>query len=156
MPQINGDKSLFAPSTYDKSKIEVDCAKKFSFATDWGYVHKFLGGKNYQKSFRNFEKIIFSNGNLDPWRANGVTDFVGLKIPVYNIRGGAHHLDLRLPNEAEKDEVTNVNWVRTQECKLIGMWVDEYQGTNFGEKDCNFTVNQTSPTPETQDYPLPE
>jgi len=47
MPQINGDQSLFAPSNYDKSKIEAACAKKFSFATDWGYVHKFLGGKNY-------------------------------------------------------------------------------------------------------------
>ena len=126
MPQNNGDNSLFAPSTYDKTKIQDDCAKKFSFATDWGYVHKFLGGKNYQRSFRNFDKIVFSNGNLDPWRANGVTDFVSLNIPVYNIRGGAHHLDLRLPNEAETDDVTNVNWVRTQECKLIGMWVNEY------------------------------
>lgn len=55
-----------------------------------------------------------------------MTDFVSLNIPVYNIRGGAHHLDLRLPNEAETDDVTNVNWVRTQECKLIGMWVNEY------------------------------
>ena len=82
---------------------------------------------------------------LDPWRANGVTEFVSLKIPVYNIRGGAHHLDFRLPDASEIDEVTNVNWVRTQECKLIGMWVDEFQGTNFGEKECNFIV--TPPTP---------
>jgi len=69
-----------------------------------------------------------------------VTDFVSLNIPVYNIRGGAHHLDLRLPNEAETDDVTNVNWVRTQECKLIGLWVNEYHNTNYGERKCNFTV----------------
>lgn len=84
---------------------------------------------------------------------------MSLNIPIYNIRGGAHHLDLRLPNVAETDDVTNVNWVRAQECKLIGMWVNDYQDTNFAEKDCNFTVEPTPPTPptpETQDYPLPE
>lgn len=47
MPQNDGDKSLFAAKNYDKAKIEAKCAKKFSLATDWGYVHKFIGGKNY-------------------------------------------------------------------------------------------------------------
>ncbi len=79
-----------------------------------------------------------------------------MNIPVYNIRGGAHHLDLRLPNEAETDDVTNVNWVRTQECRLIGMWVDEYQGTNFGETNCSFAVQPKSHTPKVENYPLAE
>ena len=33
------------------------------------------------------------------------------------------------------------------------MWVDEYQGTNYGEKDCNFTVK---PSPSSDYYPRPE
>jgi hypothetical protein len=45
-----------------------------------------------------------------------VTEFFSLDIPVYNITNGAHSLDLRLPHVNETEEVTNVNWVRTQEC----------------------------------------
>jgi hypothetical protein len=41
------NKMVEAQKSNDKAKIEADCAKKFSFATDWGYVHKFLGGRNY-------------------------------------------------------------------------------------------------------------
>ena len=33
------------------------------------------------------------------------------------------------------------------------MWVDEYQGTNYGEKDCNFTVK---PSPSSDYYTRPE
>ena len=64
-------------------------------------------------------------------------------MPVYNITGGARHLDLRLPHESETENVTNVNWVRKQECLLIGMWIDDFQGTDFGEMNCDFTVIPT-------------
>jgi len=61
---------------------------------------------------------------LDPWRAGGVYDYVSLDLPAYVIKGGAHHLDLRLPNEA--DATTGVGFVREQETALIGHWIQQY------------------------------
>jgi len=72
-----------------------------------------------------FSNIIFSNGDLDPWRAGGVYDYVGLNLPVYVIKGGAHHLDLRLPNPVDKG--TDVEFVREREANLLEIWIREYQ-----------------------------
>ena len=133
--------------------MEDSCATKFSLKPDFSYVQKFIGGRNYTKTFKNYQKIIFSNGDIDPIKANSVTKFISLDIPVYNIKGGAHSLDLRLPHVNETEDITNVNWVRKQECLIIGQWIDEYQGKDFGEMNCNFTVNPIPPTPPTPPTP---
>jgi hypothetical protein len=41
---------------------------------------------------------VFSNGNLDPWSAAGVLTPPNPSVTTIMIEGGAHHLDLRLPN----------------------------------------------------------
>lgn len=50
--------------------------------------------------------IIFSNGDLDPWRAGGVLTDVNPNVVVRMIKGGAHHLDLREPNDADPADLT--------------------------------------------------
>ena len=50
--------------------------------------------------------IIFSNGDLDPWRAGGVLTPINDDIVVRLIKGGAHHLDLRSPNPADSQDCT--------------------------------------------------
>ena len=72
--------------------------------------------------------IIFSNGDLDPWHAGGVTFDVSPNTHYVLIEKSAHHLDLRLPNELDPISVTVA---RTYEMNLIAKWIDEYQGTNF-------------------------
>ena len=79
---------------------------------------------NYKKDFNSYSNIIFSNGELDPWRAGGVTEFINLNLPVYIITGGAHHLDLKLPNVV--DVGTDVEYVRSEEMKLIEKWIRSY------------------------------
>jgi lysosomal Pro-X carboxypeptidase len=65
---------------------------------DWA-MNTFGGRHNYSMEYRQYSNIIFSNGDLDPWYAGGVTKYVGPNVPVYIIEGGAHHLDLRLPDD---------------------------------------------------------
>lgn len=71
--------------------------------------------------------IIFSNGDLDPWHSGGVLYnitssnkdiFTTLYIPL-----SAHHLDLRAPNAADPDVVTQARQV---EANVIGGWIAEY------------------------------
>lgn len=72
--------------------------------------------------------IIFSNGELDPWQAGGITKKINDDTIALYIESSAHHLDLRLPNEADPATVTAA---RQTETEWIAKFIDQYQGTNF-------------------------
>jgi lysosomal Pro-X carboxypeptidase len=67
--------------------------------------------------------IIFSNGELDPWHAGGVLTNVSERSIAIYIEDSAHHLDLRLPNEADPASLTAA---RQTETEWIAMFIDEY------------------------------
>jgi hypothetical protein len=69
-----------------------------------------FGGYDYTKDFKAYSNIIFSNGELDPWMAGGVTKYTNLDTPFYVIKNAAHHLDLRLPVDSDKG--TDVEFAR--------------------------------------------
>ena len=96
---------------------------------DWAFTY--FGGKNPKKDFMNASNIIFSNGTLDPWHAGGVLDQVSDECISIYIENSAHHLDLRLPNEADPQTLTDA---RQTETEWIAKFIDQYQGTNFVEK----------------------
>jgi dipeptidyl-peptidase-2 len=60
-----------------------------------------FGGRNPNKDFMNYENIIFTNGDLDPWRAGGLLHPIpgNDEIEVRVLKGSAHHLELREPND---------------------------------------------------------
>jgi hypothetical protein len=66
---------------------------------DW--VWQYFGGNDTQRDFQAHSNIIYSNGELDPWRAGGLNDkIVGNdKLDIIFIGKAAHHLDLREPND---------------------------------------------------------
>jgi hypothetical protein len=82
-----------------------------------------------KRDFYKTSNIIFSNGVLDPWHAGGIyEEQVSNRTLALYIPHSAHHLDLRLPNEADPSTVTAA---RDTESLTIAKWIDEYQGTNF-------------------------
>ena len=115
------------PDDFEKKKeaYTKNCQDKYGLTPDFDYATTTFGGAfNYSMEYQQYSKIIFSNGVLDPWTAGGVTKYTGLDIPTFMIKGGAHHLDMRLPSE---DDPNSVSWVREQEMELIRMWIKEYQ-----------------------------
>lgn len=94
---------------------------------DYQWASRFMGimsgSKNYMNDFKNqgYSRIIFSHGTLDPWFHSGVDIQGNPDLPVLIIKGGAHHLDLRLPQKG--DELTNVAQIRQQEIELIKKWI---------------------------------
>ncbi|XP_066015693.1 lysosomal Pro-X carboxypeptidase-like [Pocillopora verrucosa] len=57
------------------------------------------------KDISSSSNIIFSNGDLDPWRPGGVLEDVSPTLVALLVRGGAHHLDLRASNPLDPPTV---------------------------------------------------
>jgi len=55
---------------------------------------------------------------------------INLDLPYYVIKGGAHHLDLRLPSP--EDVGTDVEWVRDHETIDLENWIVAYQTVTSG------------------------
>merc|ERR1711865_460493 len=130
MPQGMGlaDTSIFIieDDLFNETAYTAECRAKYNLTPDYDWAMRTFGGRqDYSQEYRQYSNIIFSNGNLDPWFACGVTEYVSTSVNAIKIKGGAHHLDLRLPNDQDPAEVT---WAREQEERIIAGWVNDYQG----------------------------
>ncbi len=90
---------------------------RYSWALDY------FGGRDIETDFMHVSNIIFSNGNIDPWSAGGVTKNVSADSIAIVIDQAAHHLDLRMPN---KDDPASVIEARLIEAAWIDKWIKEY------------------------------
>jgi lysosomal Pro-X carboxypeptidase len=126
MPTSMGADSMFIAEPFDYAGYTKKCQETYGLTPNYQWALENFGGYNYTNDFKSYSNIIFSNGELDPWKAGGVTTWVNIDLPQYVIKNAAHHLYLRLPVEADKG--TDVEWVRQQESILIGKWVEAYQG----------------------------
>ena len=96
---------------------------------NWALDH--FGGRVPERDFMKASNIIFSNGELDPWQAGGITKKINDQTIAIYIKDSAHHLDLRLPNDADPDTLTQA---RQTETEWIAKFIDQYQGTSFFDK----------------------
>ncbi|KAF5399758.1 Lysosomal Pro X carboxypeptidase [Paragonimus heterotremus] len=88
----------------------------------WGVTPAFRQLANYYgpNIWKYTSNIFFANGDLDPWRAGGVLESLSPTVVAMTIHGGAHHLDLRMPDpndppsarEVRQAELTNIlSWI---------------------------------------------
>jgi lysosomal Pro-X carboxypeptidase len=120
----NATTSMFPPEEWNYTAYTEQCQKTYGLTPDYDWAFRTFGGSNTTRDFAQMTNIIFSNGIYDPWRSGGVTTFVNLNTPIYIIKNGAHHLDLREPAPAEAG--TDVEWVREQETLMIERWITAY------------------------------
>jgi len=135
MPNSTGSESMFIPYTYDYLQNTIKCQHDYGLTPDYDWALREFGGYNITENLKHYSNIVFSNGSLDPWRAGGLFGdeyfFVNLKLPYYVIKGGAHHLDLRLPSPV--DVGTDVEWVREAEANDLEGYIIEYQAITEAE-----------------------
>jgi len=126
MPTGFGEDSMFIPLKIDYEANTKMCQETYGLTPDYDWALRFFGGFDIEKDFLAVTNIVFSNGELDPWRAGGLNANVtadGSGIALY-IEGGAHHLDLRPPNVNDPPLVTEA---RNIEMANIKKWIAEYQ-----------------------------
>ena len=123
--------SMFPTASWDKKSTSAYCRAAFGEMPQYSWALDYFGGHVPKRDFMKSSNIIFSNGSLDPWHAGGVLEPVSDETVVLYIEGSAHHLDLRLPNEADPQTLTEA---RQTETEYLAKWIDQYQGTNFYEQ----------------------
>ena len=123
--------SMFPPASWDEKENSAYCDAAYGEMPQYDWALDYFGGRNAKRDFAKASNIIFSNGELDPWQAGGVTEKINDQTLVLYIKNSAHHLDLRLPNEADPETLTQA---RQQETEEIAKWIDQYQGTSFFDK----------------------
>lgn len=126
MPVGFNEESMFLPQPFDYDSYTKMCQDTFGLTPEYDWALDYFGGYNINKDFLATTNIIFSNGELDPWRAGGLNYNVtadGSGIALY-IEGGAHHLDLRAPTDLDPEVLTQA---RAIEMNHIKKWIAEYQ-----------------------------
>ena len=97
---------MFPPASWNERANSSYCYAAYGERPQYGWALDYFGGYNPKKDFLKVSNIIFSNGELDPWQAGGVTFPINSDSVALYIEKAAHHLDLRLPNEADPATVT--------------------------------------------------
>ena len=102
------------------------CAAEFGVQVPDAARLQAVWGQNWTRASGG-SRIIFSNGDLDPWSYGGVDDDVQAhdddpeRPVVLHIAKGAHHLDLRAPDPADPPSVVIA---REQETAALARWLD--------------------------------
>lgn len=95
--------SSFTWKNWDEDAFTEKCQERYGTTPDYEWALDYFGGRNATEDFKDYDNIIFSNGEYDPWQSGGfIKNFTDPeKIKVLYLEKSAHHLDLRLPNDAD-------------------------------------------------------
>jgi hypothetical protein len=58
--------------TFNSNQFIADCDKRFKLKPRYDFVFDYFGGRDIDRDFFKVSNIIFSQGDLDPWRVGGV------------------------------------------------------------------------------------
>jgi len=112
----NNVDDMFPPSKFDLDAFTRYCVDK------WGVKPRPLWIPTYYGvNITASSNIIFSNGELDPWRGGGLQKTLHPTLVAILIEQGAHHLDLRKPNPADPQSVIDA---RKLEIQLLRKWLN--------------------------------
>lgn len=94
---------MFLPQLWDSDAYVAQCiTSRSGLKPQFDWALDTFGGRNLKKDFALTSNIVFTNGDLDPWRAGGVLYDIGNpKVTVKVLKGAAHHLELRGPDPAD-------------------------------------------------------
>lgn len=89
----SGKTDMFLSQPWNPDQVASDCAQ-LGLKPQFNFILDSFGGRNSNLDFMHTSNIIFSNGDLDPWRAGGVlpgTLKTNPSVTVRLIHNSAHH-----------------------------------------------------------------
>jgi len=119
----DAETSMFPTASWNEKTNSAYCFGIYGEKPQYSWALDYFGGHVPKRDFAKASNIIFSNGELDPWQAGGITENINDQTIALYITDSAHHLDLRLPNEADPQSLTDA---RQTETEWIAKWIDQY------------------------------
>jgi hypothetical protein len=121
---------MFLRDLWDADEFVRNCNKYQGLNPQFDWALDTFGGRNPNKDFLHASNIVFTNGDLDPWRAGGLLHEIPCNpnIVVRVLEGGAHHLELRLPHPEDPEDV---NEARNLVEQLLVEWIRQYRQAPF-------------------------
>ena len=119
----NNVTDMFPPiKPWENTDYEEYCSAKYGNKLSYQQTTDFYNINFWGSNIRGASKLIFSNGDLDPWRYGGVLEPVLGADSVFPVlvKGGAHHLDLR---GSDKRDPATVTAARAFEKLVIESWL---------------------------------
>lgn len=112
----NGKTDISYPFQWNFESFKLYCQKRYAMTPDPQKMRTMFGGDEITMS----SKIVFSNGDLDPWSVGGFLKSLGPSLPAVIVRGGAHHYDLKGDHPKDTNEVKTA---RDLEKDYIKKWI---------------------------------
>lgn len=107
-PMPQGDdpsQSCFTWNNWYEDGHNEMCRMNYGYYPKYFWALDYFGGRKPSQDFADYSKIVFFNGDYDPWHGGGVnTNITRNTIAVYAKRA-AHHYDLRGPNANDTKEI---------------------------------------------------
>lgn len=119
----NGIDDFFPPAPFDAKAYSDYCNSNHQLRPRYNWPLDFFGGWTLEE-LSSYSNIFFSNGELDGWSCCGVSQNISDSMIAYTIKGGAHHLDLFKPNDADPEDVKTA---RQMEINYMNQWIKEKQ-----------------------------
>jgi pimeloyl-ACP methyl ester carboxylesterase len=119
----NNVTDMFWPRNYTLAWATSHCLKRFNAKPLRSGRHTaFAMGLDALRAGESagYSRVIFSNGDQDPWSAGGVLDDIGADIIAIRMVNGSHHVDLR---PADVDDTPDVLAARKREVAILSEWL---------------------------------
>jgi hypothetical protein len=94
----NGINDMFWPSPWNLTEAIEGCEQQYGVVSQPDWVAVNFGGKGVAEWGSN---IVFSNGQLDPWRPGGILNATAPTIETILIADVGHHIDLMFSDPAD-------------------------------------------------------
>lgn len=120
----NGKQDMFYPAPWNYQTYSDQCFATYGVRPRYDWIFQEFGGLNPKQDFKSHSNIYFSNGKLDPWMAGGVVETINDSVIARIIEKGAHHLDLRTPEDGDPESVVAA---RNEELSYLKKWIAEYE-----------------------------
>merc|ERR1711879_461559 len=100
---ISSATSMFPDLPFSDADRDAYCSEKYPEITS---RHSWFALNYFGSDVWSSSNIIWSNGLLDPWHGAGILSSTDPLLPTVILDLGAHHLDLRAPNDQDPQSVT--------------------------------------------------
>jgi lysosomal Pro-X carboxypeptidase len=113
----DGVNDMFYPQPFDLAAVAAGCRERWHVEPrpEWPVTN--YGG---WAALRAASNIVFTNGELDPWRGGGVTVNVSSTVRSYVIPGVGHHVDLFFSHAADTEPLRAV---RAAQIAAVRSWI---------------------------------